>query len=182
MKFKAALAAIVGLVVVNSAFASNDVMVSDAWVREGPPNAPALGGFMVIRNHSSKPRTLVKVSSSGFGAVEMHRTMEHDGMMKMKQQQSVVIPAEGALAFRPGDYHMMMMKPKKAYKTGDHVVVTLGFADGFEIKVKYAVRKDEGKGMDHGQHNMDHDKHEVNREQHEMNHNERHQAGKKSGF
>jgi copper(I)-binding protein len=158
MRIKLALLAIAGIFVMQAAVAEEGLVVSDAWVREGPPSATALGGFMVIHNHSDK-RTLVKASSSGFGMAELHRSMQHDGMMKMVRQEKIVIPAKGSVTFKPGDYHIMLMKPKKAYKAGDHVTVTLGFADGSAVKVKYAVRKGNGMDMGHGGHDMNHMKH-----------------------
>jgi copper(I)-binding protein len=34
-----------------------------AWIREGPPNATTLAGYMVIENRGSKDRQLLGVSS-----------------------------------------------------------------------------------------------------------------------
>jgi len=158
MKFKLLLLAIASFFSTQAAVAGSDVMVSDAWVREGPPSASMLGGFMVIHNHSNKARILVKASSDSFGMAELHRTMKADGMMKMIKQDKIEIPAKGSLAFKPGDYHIMLMKPKQSLKAGDHVMITLGFADGTSVKVKFPVRKDDGKGMDHG-HDMGNMKH-----------------------
>jgi len=151
MKFRVALLVAASFFAIQTASAGNDLVVADAWVREGPPSASMLGGFMVIHNHSNKTRTLVKASSDSFGMAELHRTMQADGMMKMVQQEKIEIPAHGSLAFKPGDYHIMLMKPKKSLKAGDHVMITLGFSDGTSIKVKFSVRKDENKGMDHDQ-------------------------------
>lgn len=164
MNFRSALLALVGLALMNTAFAGKGVVVSDAWVREGPPNAAALGGFMVVHNHTDAKKVLVKASANGFDRVELHRTMRHDGMMKMMHQERIVIPARDSIVFKPGDYHLMMMKPKKALKAGDHVMVTLGFANGTSMKVKYTVRKGKGEVMDHGKmngggHNMKNMKH-----------------------
>lgn len=167
---------IASVLIMQAAVAGNGIMVSDAWVREGPPDTSALGGFMVIKNHSSKTRTLVKASSSGFGMAQLHRTIEQDGMSKMKHQKKIIIPAHGSLTFKPGDYHIMLMKPKKAYKAGDHIKITLGFADGSEVKVKYTVRKGMGKGLDHSKHKMKHDDHNMDHGKpmmdHDMEHNE----------
>lgn len=161
MKLQNVLVAVASLFIIQSAMAGSDVMVSDAWVREGPPNASALGGFMVIHNHSKQAKSLVKASSDSFGKAELHRTMQADGMMKMMKQEKIEIPAKGSLTFKPGDYHIMLMKPKKSLKAGDHVTITLGFSDGSSIKVKYPVRKGEGMGMnhEHDMNQMDHMKH-----------------------
>ncbi len=166
MKIRVTMFAIASVLMMQAAVAGKGLMVSDAWVREGPPNAAALGGFMVIKNHSAKTRTLVKASSSGFGKAELHRTVEHDGMSKMMHQKKIDIPAHGSLTFKPGDYHIMLMKPKKTFKAGDHIKITLGFADGSDVTVKYTVQKGMGKGMDHSKHKMNHDMHKMEHMKH----------------
>lgn len=158
MKFRFVLLVIASFFSMQTAFADKDLVVADAWVREGPPSASMLGGFMVIHNHSNKTRTLVSASSDSFGMAELHRTMQADGMMKMIKQDKIEIPAKGSLVFKPGDYHIMLMKPKKSLKAGDHVMITLGFSDGASVKVRFPVRKGESKGMDHG-HDMGNMKH-----------------------
>ncbi len=167
MRLRITLLTIAGLVLTQGVLAGQDIMVSDAWVREAPPNATVLAGFMVIKNHSGKKRSLVKVSSSGFGKAELHRTVHKDGMAKMMHQKIIDIPAKGSVAFKPGDYHIMLMKPKKNYKAGDHIKIKLGFSDGSEMTVKYTVRK--GMGMKDDGHMMDHDKgHMMDHNNHDM--------------
>jgi len=116
------------------------VMVGDPWIREAPPTAPALGGFMVLRNHTGKPVVLVGAACDEVGEVQLHRTVAEGGMMKMVEQKSVTIPANGELAFKPGDYHIMLMQPKKPFKAGDKVEVTLKFEDGSTMPVNFEVR------------------------------------------
>ena len=164
MRTRITLLAIAGLLLTQEVLAGNDIMVSDAWVREAPPNATVLAGFMVIKNHSNKKRSLVKVSSSGFGKAELHRTVHKDGMAKMMHQKKIDIPANGSVAFKPGDYHIMLMKPKKSYKAGDHINIDLGFNDGLKMTVKYTVRK--GMGMKNGEKMMDHSKHDMGNMKH----------------
>jgi copper(I)-binding protein len=156
MKARLAIATIFSVFMMQAAFAGKGVVVSDAWVREAPPGATALGGFMVIKNNSNKVKSLVKASSPDFGMVQLHRTMQVGDMMKMVHQKKIDIPANGSTVFKPGDYHIMLMKPKKSLKAGDHVMVTLGFADGSEMTVKYTVRKGSGMGMKHDMHGDGH--------------------------
>ena len=75
------------IVVVSSAFAADNIMIHDAWVRSGPPNAKVLAAYMKIINKSDEPRALTAVSSSRFGKVEMHKTEMHGEMMKMIPQK-----------------------------------------------------------------------------------------------
>ena len=129
------------------------VEVSDAWIREAPPAARMLGGFMTINNHSDKEMILVGASSKTFKHIMLHRTMEVEGVSKMIHQDQVVIPAHGTLVFKPGDYHIMMPAPEKRLVAGDKVMVTLKFKSGKIQKVEYTVRKGNG-GTYHQGHSM----------------------------
>lgn len=154
-----ALAAI-GLLAFGSAHAGH-VMVSDAWVREAPPGAAALAGYMTVMNHSGEARALVAASSPAFGHVMLHRTVMEEGVAKMVHQMRVELPANGTVTFEPSGYHLMMMKPKQALKAGDVIPVTIEFANGEMMEVEYQVKgmgsaMGDG-GMDHGQ--MDHGHH-----------------------
>lgn len=126
------------------------LMIEDPWIREAPPTAQALGGFMVVHNHADKARVLVAAESPQFGSVMLHRTVMADGMAKMIHQPQIEIPAGGSLAFEPGSYHLMLMKPKAALSAGDKVPVTVKFADGETMDITFVVRAGAGMGMNHG--------------------------------
>jgi copper(I)-binding protein len=54
----------------------------------------------------------------------------------------VTIPAHGQFRFAPGGYHLMCMQPRM--RVGQVVPVTLRFADGSRITVRFAVRGADG--------------------------------------
>lgn len=152
-----------GLLASTAGYAHTDgnVEIDHPWVREAPPNAQVLGAYMTIENHTSKAMKLVEVNSPAFGSVEMHRSIEKDGMMHMIKQSTIEVPAGGKIMLQPGGYHLMLMKPKHALKAGDKVSFTLKFADGTRSVISAPVKKDTG-GMDM---NMD------------MNHSHNHDGG-----
>jgi len=105
---------------------SEDIFSANgAWVREAPPNASAMAGYVTITNNSDKDRTLVFAKSKQFNAVEIHRTIVEDGVAKMRRQEDLPIPAGESLVLEPGSYHLMLMTPKSAYKADDEVTVTV---------------------------------------------------------
>lgn len=124
--------------------------VRGAWVREAPPNAMALAGYMEIENNGSEDRRVISAESPTFRKIELHRSVMLEGMARMVPQESMPIPAGGKLSLKPGDYHMMLMHPTKALKVGDSVSATLMFDNGEKLAVTLAVRK--GKGGDHMHH------------------------------
>lgn len=132
--------------------APEGLVVQDAWIREAPPNAIAMAGYATIENHGDAKRSLIGAGSSAFRMVELHRSIREDGVAKMVPQDSMPIPAGGALALKPGDYHLMMMHPTQPLHAGDTVEITLKFDDGTQQQVAFEVRKDSGETHEHHHH------------------------------
>ena len=86
----------------SSAFAADNIMVNNAWVRSAPPNAKVLAAYMHIMNKSDLPIALTSVSSSLFEKVHIHKTEMESGMMKMIPQKQMLCPPEKRQASRQG--------------------------------------------------------------------------------
>lgn len=112
----------------------------DPWVREAPPTAAAMAGYMTVVNPSKEALTLVGATSPQFGEVQMHEIVTEGGMTKMQQVKQLVVPAKGQLAFAPGSTHLMLMRPKKPLKAGDAVEIVLLWSPKGKTTVKTAVR------------------------------------------
>jgi len=126
--------------------------VSEAWIREAPPNAMALGGYMTIDNKAPQERHLLAVSSADFKSIELHRSQLVKGVAQMIPQHSMPVPAEGRLVLKPGDFHLMMMHPRRALREDDEVAATLRFDNDELISVTFRVKKAEGGGHEHHHH------------------------------
>ncbi len=125
------------------------LQVTDAWVREGPPNAEVLGGFMKLHNPSNEAVDVTGVSSPAFERVEMHRSVTANGMAKMIAQDKLTVPANGDLLLAPGGYHLMLFNPKHALQAGQQVSFTLRTAAGDSVTTRAEVRSGMGGMMDH---------------------------------
>jgi copper(I)-binding protein len=136
----------------SSAFAADNIMVHNAWVRSAPPNAKVLAAYMKIINKSDEPRAVTVVSSSLFGKVQMHKTEMKNGMMKMIRQKKMDIPAGGSLTLEPGGYHLMLMNPKSVLHVGEQVDFELKFDNGLTLNFNAPVREEKGGGMMGGHH------------------------------
>ncbi len=121
--------------------ADSAIVIRDAWIREAPPHATVLAGYMILENQSDKSQSLISVSATAFGRVMIHRTEQKDGMAHMVHQKQVTIPAKGKIIFAPGGYHMMLMEPKRSLQAGDQATVDLNFADQSKLSVIFEVRK-----------------------------------------
>jgi copper(I)-binding protein len=99
--------------------------IDDGWVREAPPNASAMAGYVTINNNTEQSRILTCASSKQFNAVEIHRTIVENGVAKMRRQDNLSIPANGSLVLEPGSFHLMLMSPKMPFKEGDLITISL---------------------------------------------------------
>lgn len=129
---------------INTVYAADaGVMISGSWVREAPPGAPMLAGYMTVMNKSKQDQTLVGASSPQFKMVQLHRSIVENGLSKMIEQKKIDIPVSKSVQFKPGGYHLMLMHPLKPLKLGDVVKITLKFSNGetksFKAKVKKAT-------------------------------------------
>lgn len=143
MKF-AIFRALGTLLLVLNAFTVNAeaLLVSDPWIRSAPPNAPALGAFMMLENNSGADISVVDARSSlEVSRVELHRTMMADGVMKMVPQKSIPVPARSSTLLKPGSWHIMLIGPKKVPAMDEVVRLTLVLSDGTEQVVAATVRQ-----------------------------------------
>jgi copper(I)-binding protein len=123
------------------AAAADSIVVENAWIREAPPGARMLAGYMVVKNLTDTDARLVSVDSPAFAHVMMHKSETVDGMARMIHQDSLLVPAHDALALQPGSFHLMMPAPEKRLTEGDTVKLMLRFADERRLEVTAVVRK-----------------------------------------
>jgi copper(I)-binding protein len=69
--------------------------ISDASIREAPPNAMASASYLTIANPGPTDRRLEGVASPDLEWIELHRTVHEGGVAKMQPQGSMPIPAGG---------------------------------------------------------------------------------------
>jgi periplasmic copper chaperone A len=120
---------------------ADKLVVSDAWVQEGPPSQKITAAFMSIENHAAADTSLVSASTDAARAVELHKMELEDGMMRMHRVESIRIPAGGQVELKPGGYHLMVIGLKRELKEGDEVKLTLLFTGDVAKTVSVPVRK-----------------------------------------
>jgi len=115
------------------------VTVDAPWVRFVMKGRPA-AGYFTLRNDSDQDRTLVSASSPACASVMLHRSVLRSGLEKMVMVTDITVPPHGSLAFSPGSYHLMCMKPSPQVRPGKSIAVTLHFKDGGTAEAQFAVR------------------------------------------
>ena len=96
--FKRAFYSTMALLLAAPALAKVDAV--DGYVRLLPPGSPNTAAFMVLRNDGDKPVKLVAGASPEAGRVELHTHLHENGVMKMRQVESIEIPAKGEAVVR----------------------------------------------------------------------------------
>ncbi|MEN4905041.1 copper chaperone PCu(A)C [Luteimonas sp. TWI1416] len=115
------------------------VAVSNAWIRETPPNAAVAGGYLTLR--SAGDDRLVSVESTASAAVEIHEMRHDGGMMRMRELPDGVPLAAGTeVELRPGGYHLMFIDPVEPLRAGATVEATLHFEHAPAQQVQFDVR------------------------------------------
>lgn len=102
---------------------AGNLTVSKAWVRPAVSGQQVSGAYMDLM--AKRPAKLVKVESPVADAVEIHRMAMNDGVMEMRELETIDLPANQIVRLHPGDYHLMLIDLKKPLKPGERVPLKL---------------------------------------------------------
>lgn len=129
------IASLLAMTGVTSAYAS-DVKVKDAWTRATAAGQDSAMVQLVIT--SKKAAKLVAVACKDANTSEIHSMVMEGEMMKMRQVDSIDLPAGKAVDLGEAGYHLMLIglkKPLEAGKKTNCEMVVRG-ADGKDTKVQ----------------------------------------------
>ena len=132
--------------------AAQNIVVRDAWVREGPPTARVLAAYLTVANTGDAAAVLTSASSAACERVEIHQTRIEDGVARMLPQPRTTIAAGAQVSFAPGGLHLMLIAPQQALRAGQTVALRLEFEDGQSTMVTATVRKGTGQTHHHAHH------------------------------
>ena len=127
------------LLLMFSPIASAELDVRDPWIKNLPASVPVRAGYMTIHNPQSKAVSIVSLRSDAFASVEIHQTIEQDGMMRMEQVRSLNIESNSSVQLAPGGLHLMMMNPSEPTQPGDLLEIVIVLDDGSEQRVEMQV-------------------------------------------
>ena len=102
---------------------------ANLWLREAPPNARMLAAYVTVENTTDQDLKLVGAYAPDFGMTEIHKTIEVDGMLKMREQKELPLPIQSKILMEPGGLHIMLMMPKTKFKAGDETRICLIYQD-----------------------------------------------------
>lgn len=110
---------------------AGQLTVQDAMARP----APLVGGngaiYLTLLNGLDGDVQLQSASSPAANVVELHETMDDNGVMRMiYRPEGFAIPAGGSLELKPGGKHVMLIDLVQPLAVGDTVEVSLSFDNG----------------------------------------------------
>ena len=132
------LAGALGLTAMN---ASAEVTIENPYARAVPPGQMMSASFMVLNNSEAKDIALISGSSSVAKSVELHNHINENGVMKMRQVDSITVPALGKASLQPGGYHVMLIGLTQDLMEGQKIDLTLKFSDGSSQALTLPVQK-----------------------------------------
>lgn len=114
--------------------------VDRAWIRMNPnPQSPSAGYFTI--HGGEAPVQLLGVLADRAMRIEMHESVEQNGVMTMQPVQSVDVAARTDVTFAPGGKHIMLWGINPQAVTDGKMPLTFLFSNGDRIIVDAVIRK-----------------------------------------
>jgi copper(I)-binding protein len=102
-----------------------DVKIDHAWVRATAPGQNVAGAFMQIT--AAEDMELMAAATPRADHVELHVMRMNDGMMEMRELESIKLPQGKTVSLEPGGLHAMLIGLTSQIEAGDKIPMTLTF-------------------------------------------------------
>jgi copper(I)-binding protein len=113
--------------------------ILNAWARPADAGMNT-AAYFVIKNQGEQDR-LIAADSTIAGSTEIHRSyMDDAGVMRMQQQESVLIPANAQVTFEPGGLHVMFIELKQDLIPDDQFQLRLYFERHGEVVIDVPIK------------------------------------------
>ena len=124
---------------ITSAFAQS-IAIKDGFVRESIPGTTVSSAYMSISNTSDKAVTLIGASSKVSPRVEIHEHTMADGLMQMRQKESIVVNSKETVILQPSGLHLMIFDVTQPLVHGEKVELTLQFSSHPDVVITLPVQ------------------------------------------
>lgn len=121
-------------------YRAGEITISQPWTRAVGERALTAAGYMVLHNTGTTADRLLAASSPLARAVELHQSVNTDGIVRMRPlPDGIALPPGETVRIDPAGLHLMLIGPVGGFKPGAKVPLTLRFERGGEIAVELAV-------------------------------------------
>jgi copper(I)-binding protein len=119
--------------------------IDQAWVRLSPNKDTPSAGYFVI--HGGDAGTQLRGVLTDYALkVEMHESIDKDGMMTMQAVDKVDVPPKATVAFAPGGKHLMLWGVNDTAISRGKMQLTFLMGNGDRLLVDAVIRKPEAAG------------------------------------
>ena len=126
---------LLALVMTGCGQAEPPLVASDVEITRPMPGMNMSAGFFVLTNNTGESVSITSVTSPQFASVEIHETTIEDGIARMREMESLVVPANGSVTLERGGKHLMLMRPEDL---GDNVTLQLMSSDTPVLTIDFA--------------------------------------------
>lgn len=123
--------------------------IGHPYARATAAGQPTGGGFLRLDNKGTAPDRLLSASAEVSSTVELHSMKMEGDVMRMRQVDTIDLPAGQVVELKPGGLHIMFIGLKAPLKEGDRFPLKLKFERAGEVTVTVNV---EGAGASHDKH------------------------------
>ncbi|MBU45205.1 MAG: hypothetical protein CMN76_18480 [Spirochaetaceae bacterium] len=95
--------------------------------------------YIHINNGTDELRVLTAVSSPIATSVEVHETVQEDGLMKMQRLSLLALPPRSITVMEPGGLHIMLKDLDRLPVSGDEIELTLHFQNRTTMTIRVPV-------------------------------------------
>ncbi len=137
-----------------SSFA-NDVVIDKGYIRATIPGTNISSAYMDINNHSAEQVVFVGASSDVSDRIEIHQHTMENGMMRMRQRDSLVIKGHDMAVLQPSGYHLMIFNLNKPLKVDEKIKLTLHFSQADDVEITLpvqSIKREKSKKQAHQHH------------------------------
>ena len=140
---------------------ATELTVENAYIRGLPPGQKNTAAFFKVINNSDHDIVIRAGQSTAAKTLEIQSHEHRDGMMAMRMQSHVTVPAGESLDFAPGGLHLMLLDLSRLLVDGDELSFSLflsreggGQSQQLEITapVISVLKMNHNRQQNHGEH------------------------------
>jgi copper(I)-binding protein len=116
-----------------------EILIEDAWARATPPGARTGAIYLTLSNDGAAD-SLVGAATEAADRAELHTHVHENGMMAMREVETIALPAGGVTRLEPHGDHVMLFGLRGPLVAGESISLTLEFHAHEPMKLDIPVR------------------------------------------
>ena len=121
--------------------ASDELIISNAWVRATPPGKMITAGYASIENQSKEAIIITGVSAEIAGHTSLHETQIERDRSTMRPVAVLSIKAGERVSLKPGGLHIMLMKLSESLSDGQSIDICLELENNDSLCSAFSVAR-----------------------------------------